>query len=210
MGVLAALQHTGGVWFGWSGETSETPSEEPEVVSRGNIRFATIDLKPARIRRLLQRLLQRDTLAPVPLFPRSVYPRTPASTRRTSRSTRNLPAGSSRSSSPGMPSGSRLPVDSSWPPSASVGFCRPDRLLPAHPVSASADPAPAAEVFGAGERYVPVRSRRISDGGRRALVRHVPRPATSGTSVEPACAHRGTHRWARRISHRDRRRQCDE
>lgn len=47
MGVLAALHHTGGVWFGWSGETSETPAEEPEVVTRGNIRFATIDLTPA-------------------------------------------------------------------------------------------------------------------------------------------------------------------
>jgi len=47
VGVLAALHHTGGVWFGWSGETSETPAEEPEVVTRGNIRFATIDLKPA-------------------------------------------------------------------------------------------------------------------------------------------------------------------
>jgi trehalose 6-phosphate synthase len=47
VGVLAALQHTGGVWFGWSGETSESPPEEPEVVTRGNIRFATIDLKPA-------------------------------------------------------------------------------------------------------------------------------------------------------------------
>ena len=47
MGVLAALHHTGGVWFGWSGETSETPAEVPEVVTRGNIRFATIDLKPA-------------------------------------------------------------------------------------------------------------------------------------------------------------------
>ncbi len=46
VGVLAALQHTGGVWFGWSGETLETPSEEPQVLSRGNIRFATIDLKP--------------------------------------------------------------------------------------------------------------------------------------------------------------------
>jgi trehalose 6-phosphate synthase len=47
VGVLGALHHTGGVWFGWSGETSESPAEEPEVVTRGNIRFATIDLKPA-------------------------------------------------------------------------------------------------------------------------------------------------------------------
>src|SRR5580698_5501107 len=46
VGVLAALQNTGGIWFGWSGETSEAPNAEPEVVTRGNIRFATIDLKP--------------------------------------------------------------------------------------------------------------------------------------------------------------------
>jgi trehalose 6-phosphate synthase len=47
VGILAALQHTGGgVWFGWSGETSEQPSEEPELLTRGNVRFATIDLRP--------------------------------------------------------------------------------------------------------------------------------------------------------------------
>jgi trehalose 6-phosphate synthase len=44
VGVLAALRHTGGVWFGWSGETSDSPPREPEIVARGNIRFATIDL----------------------------------------------------------------------------------------------------------------------------------------------------------------------
>ena len=47
VGVLAALQNTGGVWFGWSGETTEEPSAEPAVLVRGNVRFATIDLKPA-------------------------------------------------------------------------------------------------------------------------------------------------------------------
>ena len=47
MGVLAALRHTGGLWFGWSGETSETPGESPAVLTRGDIRFATIDLRPA-------------------------------------------------------------------------------------------------------------------------------------------------------------------
>jgi trehalose 6-phosphate synthase len=47
VGVLAALRHTGGVWFGWSGGTSDNPAEQPEVLTRGNIRFATIDLKPA-------------------------------------------------------------------------------------------------------------------------------------------------------------------
>ena len=47
MGILAALQHTGGVWFGWSGETSENPASAPDVMTRGKVRFATIDLKPA-------------------------------------------------------------------------------------------------------------------------------------------------------------------
>jgi len=47
VGLLSALRHTGGTWFGWSGETAEEPASEPEVLSRDNIRFATLDLKPA-------------------------------------------------------------------------------------------------------------------------------------------------------------------
>ena len=46
VGVLSALQHTGGLWFGWSGETSDQPAAEPTMAGRGNIRFATIDLEP--------------------------------------------------------------------------------------------------------------------------------------------------------------------
>jgi trehalose 6-phosphate synthase len=45
VGVLSALRHTGGTWFGWSGETTEEPRAEPDVLVRDNIRFATIDLK---------------------------------------------------------------------------------------------------------------------------------------------------------------------
>ena len=40
VGVLAALQHTGGVWFGWSGETSDAPAADPAVITRGKVRFA--------------------------------------------------------------------------------------------------------------------------------------------------------------------------
>ena len=32
VGMLSALRHTGGMWFGWSGETTETPADEPEVL----------------------------------------------------------------------------------------------------------------------------------------------------------------------------------
>jgi len=45
VGVLAALQRVGGIWFGWSGETSDDPRPEPEVLVRDNIRFATVELK---------------------------------------------------------------------------------------------------------------------------------------------------------------------
>ncbi len=49
MGLLAALGHTGGVWFGWSGDAVAEPAEEPQVTTDGNIRFATIDLTPAQV-----------------------------------------------------------------------------------------------------------------------------------------------------------------
>jgi trehalose 6-phosphate synthase len=47
VGLLSALRHTGGTWLGWSGETSEEPAPEPEILTRDNIRFATVDLKTA-------------------------------------------------------------------------------------------------------------------------------------------------------------------
>ncbi|HYK26238.1 MAG TPA: alpha,alpha-trehalose-phosphate synthase (UDP-forming) [Steroidobacteraceae bacterium] len=51
VGVLAALQRTGGLWFGWSGETSEEPRADPDVLVRDNVRYATIDLKPQELER---------------------------------------------------------------------------------------------------------------------------------------------------------------
>ena len=48
MGVLAALQQTGGMWFGWSGETAAETAAQPEITLRGNIQFATIDLPPGQ------------------------------------------------------------------------------------------------------------------------------------------------------------------
>jgi len=51
VGVLAALQRTGGMWFGWSGETSDDPRPEPEVLVRDNIRFATVELKSGQFER---------------------------------------------------------------------------------------------------------------------------------------------------------------
>jgi trehalose 6-phosphate synthase len=48
VGVLAALKGPeGGIWFGWSGNISETPSPDPEVREKDGIRFVTIDLPQA-------------------------------------------------------------------------------------------------------------------------------------------------------------------
>src|SRR5579863_1084412 len=47
-GVLAALGGPdGGVWFGWSGKTHESPPVEPNEQERDGIRFVTIDLPTA-------------------------------------------------------------------------------------------------------------------------------------------------------------------
>ncbi len=49
VGLLAAMGHTGGLWFGWSGESSDTPADEPQVLTQENIQFATLDLTPAQV-----------------------------------------------------------------------------------------------------------------------------------------------------------------
>ena len=44
VGVLAALRERGGMWFGWSGELTDRSAGNPEIVTHGNIDFATIAL----------------------------------------------------------------------------------------------------------------------------------------------------------------------
>ena len=44
VGVLGALRDQGGMWFGWSGKLTDRSDAEPEIVRKGNIEFATIDL----------------------------------------------------------------------------------------------------------------------------------------------------------------------
>jgi len=42
--VHAALRDTGGLWFGWSGETSPEPPDDAKVFRTGNVTYALIDL----------------------------------------------------------------------------------------------------------------------------------------------------------------------
>lgn len=44
VGVLAAMQARGGLWFGWSGETATSVPAEPQMTRRQGVDFATIDL----------------------------------------------------------------------------------------------------------------------------------------------------------------------
>ena len=42
----AALEESGGLWFGWSGDTRAAPSARPEIGQRGRTRVASLDLTP--------------------------------------------------------------------------------------------------------------------------------------------------------------------
>ncbi|MFQ5958093.1 MAG: trehalose-6-phosphate synthase, partial [Alphaproteobacteria bacterium] len=42
--VLAALRESGGIWFGWSGEVAQTPSNQPNVFDVGRMTYALVDL----------------------------------------------------------------------------------------------------------------------------------------------------------------------
>jgi trehalose 6-phosphate synthase len=48
VGVLAALERGGGVWFGWSGELTEDDAHIVKVYSRHGVTYATMDLSRAR------------------------------------------------------------------------------------------------------------------------------------------------------------------
>ena len=48
VGLLSALRQSGGVWFGWSGKSSETPAAEPESIEKEGIRYVTIELPSAQ------------------------------------------------------------------------------------------------------------------------------------------------------------------
>ena len=47
VGLLAALNENGGLWFGWGGKTRQGEPSAPEIVRRGKIEYATIDLYEA-------------------------------------------------------------------------------------------------------------------------------------------------------------------
>jgi trehalose 6-phosphate synthase len=47
VGVLAALRDSGGIWFGWSGETIEGTPPEPKISRSGKITYMTLDLNQA-------------------------------------------------------------------------------------------------------------------------------------------------------------------
>src|SRR6266480_3125126 len=42
--IRAALQQSGGIWFGWSGEVEDEAKSDPGIVTDGPLTFATLDL----------------------------------------------------------------------------------------------------------------------------------------------------------------------
>jgi trehalose 6-phosphate synthase len=45
IGILSALKRTGGLWFGWGGDTVEQDAGDPDIHIRDGVTYATIDLK---------------------------------------------------------------------------------------------------------------------------------------------------------------------
>lgn len=45
VGILSALKRTGGLWFGWGGETVDHEPGDPDIHIREGVTYATIDLK---------------------------------------------------------------------------------------------------------------------------------------------------------------------
>lgn len=45
IGILSALKRTGGLWFGWGGETIEQEPGDPDIHIRDGVTYATIDLR---------------------------------------------------------------------------------------------------------------------------------------------------------------------
>ena len=43
VGLLAAMQARRGMWFGWDGETTDTPSPDPSIVRKDGVTYASID-----------------------------------------------------------------------------------------------------------------------------------------------------------------------
>ncbi len=43
VGLLAAMQARRGLWFGWDGDTSDTPAAEPAIVRKDGITYASFD-----------------------------------------------------------------------------------------------------------------------------------------------------------------------
>lgn len=46
-GLLAAMQARRGLWFGWDGETTETPVTEPSVIRKDGVTYASLDMDKA-------------------------------------------------------------------------------------------------------------------------------------------------------------------
>jgi trehalose 6-phosphate synthase len=47
VGILSALKRTGGLWFGWGGETCDGEPGEPDIHIREGVTYATIELRKA-------------------------------------------------------------------------------------------------------------------------------------------------------------------
>ena len=72
VGLLAAMQARRGMWFGWDGETVEIRADEPSVVRKDGVTYASIDFDQAEYKDFYLGFCNATLVAAVPLFRRRI------------------------------------------------------------------------------------------------------------------------------------------
>ena len=68
VGIGDAFRKRGGVWFGWSGKTSEEGTFGPlQIKTEGNVQLATVDMTPADIEEFYSGFSNQTLVADIPL-----------------------------------------------------------------------------------------------------------------------------------------------
>jgi hypothetical protein len=140
--IRAALQHSGGMWFGWSGEVSDAPSGEPAIVADGPLTFATLNLSQKDFNEYYTGFSNR-VLWPLFHFRSSLV----EFSRRYLNGYLRVNRMFARVSA-GPPVGPRLSSDPPRRRASEAGSDAADRIFPSHPLSAGRIASGAAEPPG--------------------------------------------------------------
>ena len=144
--IRAALQQSGGMWFGWSGEVSDEDGE-PAIVADGPLTFATLDLSQKDFNEYYTGFSNR-VLWPLFHFRSSLVEFSRRYLSGYLRVNRMFARVLAPMLSPGPRLGPRLSSDPPRRRASEAGSIACDRIFPAHPLSAGRIASGAAEPPG--------------------------------------------------------------